>query len=412
MYLFYVIQGKGKAAERNGKRSIIITQQRNGGGNVAWNWKEEVCKDYKSAKAALAKEQSERNFKKMIEVCHYIIEYHWHEAKYMEEFADLAQSYERTAVAFWKKYKTLESLYHVVYFYGDWTFTVWLYGLREPKRSLEHMKKGVLYAQLYHEKVNKDYSAVLFIRLYRNLYEILPEEGIDYLRKACSMAKEWARQFKTPFLLDEYLSVAFAASGAVREVRWKNKEEKQAAEREFGTCMADYKAAEEDVCSFPMESRKEAFPEEWKLFENLDRMRREALFDSEKLFAEHRKEIYHCIRTCMHLQRTAYDKGLKPLLLEGKKLKKSGRIYCGLLAYGIEIIGEAGHQHLTERMLERFGREMAEDVYAKYMAYLCTRVLEMIYKGEHTLTMQAFLLSCVPPGERGALLKYLEYQTV
>lgn len=280
-------------------------------------------------KAALAEEQSEENFRAMIQVCHYIIEYHWHEAKNMDEFADLVQSYEKTAVSFWKKYKTLESLYHIVYFYGDWMFTAWIYGLREPVRNLEHMKKGVLYAQLYHEKANKDYSA-----------------------------------------------------------------------------------AGEDVCSFPLESQKEALREEWKLFEKMDRMRREALSGSEELFAVHRKEIYHCIRTCMHLQRTAHDKGLKPLLLEGKKLEKSGRIYCGLLSYGIKIIGEPEHQHITERMMERFGRETEKDAYAKYMAYLCTRFLEMVYKGQHTPAMQAFLLSCVPPGERSALLKYLEYQTV
>ena len=371
-----------------------------------------VYRDYASAKAALAEEQSEENFRAMIQVCHHIIEYHWHEAKNMDEFADLVQSYEKTAVSFWKKYKTLESLYHIVYFYSDWMFTSWIYGLREPVRNLEHMKKGVLYAQLYHEKANKDYSAVLSIRLYRTMYEILPEEGLDYLRKACGAAKEWARRFKTPFLLDEYSRAAYAASGAVREVRWKNKEEKQAAEREFGTCMGDYRAAKEDVCSFPLESQKEAFREEWKLFEKMDRMRREALSSSEELLAVHRKEIYHCIRTCMHLQRTAHDKGLKPLLLEGKKLETSGRIYCGLLSYGIEIIGKPEHQHITERMMERFGSETEKDAYIKYMAYLCTRFLEMIYKGQHTPAMQAFLLSCVPPGERSALLKYLECQTV
>lgn len=379
---------------------------------MAWNWKPGAYRDYVSVKEELAKEQSEKNFKEMIRVCQSIIEYYWNEAKDMDEFADLVQSYEKAAVAFWKKYKTLESLYHIVYFYGDWTFTLWIYGLDEPNRRLEHMKRGIMYAQLYHERVNKDYSAVLSIRLYRTLYEIRPEEGLDYLRKACSMAKEWAHRLKTPVLLDEYLRVSFAALRVVDEVKWKDEEKRQAAGREFGVFIEDYRAVKEDVCFSPLEPQKEIFCEEWELFEKMDHMRREALSDSAKLFAGHRKEIYHCIRLCIHLQRTAHYEGLKPLLLEGKKLEKSGRLYCRLLAYGIEMIGKADYQHITERMMDQFGRETAEDIYIGYMLYLCTRFLEMIYKGEHIRIIQPFLLSCVPIEERSALLKYLEYQTV
>lgn len=148
---------------------------------MAWDWKPGAHRNYTSAKKALAMQQSENNFKEMISVCHDIIEYYWQEAKDMDEYADLVQIYEKTVVAFWKKYKSSESLYHIVYFYGNWEFTTQIYGLREPKQNLEHMKKGILYTQLYHKKRNKDYSAVLSIRLYRNMYEIWPEKGLDYL---------------------------------------------------------------------------------------------------------------------------------------------------------------------------------------------------------------------------------------
>lgn len=378
---------------------------------MSWDWKPGAYRDYVSAREDLIKEQSEKNFKEMISVCQSIIENYWYEAKDMDEYADLVQIYEKTVVAFWKKYKTLESLYHIVYFYGDWSFTLCIYGMDTgPDRWLEHMKKGLLYAQLYHEKVNTDYSAVLSIRLYRTLYELCPTEGLDYLRKACSMAKEWVCRLKTPFLLDEYLRVSFAALCAVDEVKWKDEEEKQAAKQEMEMFFEDYKTVEEDVYFFPQEPKKETFREEWDLFEKMDHMRREALFDSEKIFAEHRKEIYHCIRICRQLQQTAHYEGLRPLLLEGKKLEKRSKLYCRLLAYGIEMIGKVDYQHMTERMMEQFGREAAEDTYAKYMMYLCTRFLEMIYKGEHIRIIQPFLLSCVPIEERSGLLKYLEYQ--
>lgn len=110
------------------------------------------------------------------------------------------------------------------------------------------------------------------------------------------MAEEWAHQLKSPLLLDEYLRVSFAALRVVDEVKWRNEEERQAAGREFGVFIEDYRAVKEDVCFSPLESQKETFCEEWGIFEKMNHMRREALSDSEKLFAGHRKEIYRCIR--------------------------------------------------------------------------------------------------------------------
>lgn len=232
---------------------------------MAWDWKPGTHRAYVSVKEELVKEQSAKNFKEMISECQSIIEYHWNEAKNMDEYAGLVQNYEKTVLAFWRKYKTLESLYHIVYFYGDWTFTLWIYGLDDPVRRLEHMKKGILYAQLYHERVNKDYSAVLCIRLYRALYEICPEEGLGYLRKGCSMAKEWAHRLKTPLLMDEYLRVSLAALRVVDEVGWESEDEKQAAGQEFGVFIEDYRAVKEETGFFPLESQKERFREEWEL---------------------------------------------------------------------------------------------------------------------------------------------------
>lgn len=379
---------------------------------MAWDWRPSAHSDYVSAREKLIKEQSEKNFKEMIRVCQWIIEYNWFEAKNMDEYADLVQIYEKTVVAFWKKYKTLESLYHIVYFYGDWSFTMCIYVTDgENDRWLEHMKKGLLYAQLYHEKVNTDHSAVLFIRLYRTLYELCPMEGLDYLRKACTIAKEWVHRLKTPFLLDEYFSVSYAALRASDEMKGKESEEKQ-AKQELGMFFEDYKTVREDVRFFSPELQKETYCEEWELFEKMDHMRREALLDSEKIFAERRKEVYHCIRICRQLQQIGHYEGLRPLLLEGKKLEKSNKFYCRLLAYGIEMIGKLDYQHMTERMMEQFGKEAAEDAYAGYMMYLCTRFLEMICKGEQIHIVQPFLLSCVPIEERSGLLKYLEYQMI
>lgn len=380
---------------------------------MAWDWRQVAHRDYASAQEELIREQSEKNFKEMIRVCQWIIENYWHEAKDMDEYTALVQIYEKIAVAFWKKYKTLESLYHIVYFYGDWAFTTCIYGMdAESGRRLEHMKKGILYAQLYHEKVNKDYSVVLSIRLYRTLYEIRPAEGLDYLRKACSMAKEWVHRLKTPLLLDEYLSVSSAALRVVDDREWKYKEEKQAAGQEFGAFFEDYRTVKEDIRFLPLKLQKETLCAEWNLFEKMDHMRREALSDSEKIFAEHRKEIYHCIRICLHLQQMGHYEGLKLLLLEGKKLEKSSRIYCRLLAYGVELIGKADYQHITDHIMEQFGRENVGDTYTEYMLYLCTRFLERLYKGYHIHIIQPFLLSCVPIEERRGLLKYLEYQMV
>lgn len=56
---------------------------------MAWDWKPGEYKDYVSAKEELTKEQSVKNFKEMIRVCQGIIEYHWDEAKDMDEFASL-----------------------------------------------------------------------------------------------------------------------------------------------------------------------------------------------------------------------------------------------------------------------------------------------------------------------------------
>ncbi|MCM1218521.1 MAG: hypothetical protein NC548_28875, partial [Lachnospiraceae bacterium] len=198
---------------------------------MEWDWKGEY-REHLLMREKLKREPSEKNFKKMIEQCHDTIYYYWHAAIDMEKYKDVVQTYETTAVAFWKKYKTTESLYHVVYFYGDFNFVMRIYRMdAEPDQLLEHMKKGILYAQLYHEKVNKDYSAALLIRLYRSIYEIRQAEGLVYLKQACSVAKEWTHRLKTPFLMNEYAWVSYEAQMDADRVRWKDKKKKQEAEQ-------------------------------------------------------------------------------------------------------------------------------------------------------------------------------------
>lgn len=369
----------------------------------------EVFHDYVSARRALLREQSEKNYREVIRVCHRIIVSYCYDVK-EEEYTDVVRIYEETAMAFWKKYKTSESLYYIVYYYSDWQFMLCFCGVGGPDRCLEHMRKGILYAELYHEKVNREYSAVLLIHLYRALYEIRPAEGLDYLRQACRLAKEWTNRSKRFFMLSEYLKVSFAALNAVDGMCWKDQEKKQAVREELGAFFEDFKGIEEDTHFSPPESQRETFRAEWELFEKLDHMRREALSHSEKIFAEHRKEIAHCIGLCIHLQQTKRQKGLKSLLVEGKKLEQSGRLYGRLLAYGVEQIGKADGGHLTARIVEQAERENAGDPYSGYIVYLCTRFLEGLYKGYPIRTVRIFLLSCVPAAERGGLLNDLEEQ--
>lgn len=215
----------------------------------------------------------------------------------------------------------------------------------------------------------------------------------------------------TPVLLDEYLRVSFDALHVVDEMKWKDDKEKQAVKQEFEVFFEDYRALREDACLFLSEPPKETFCEERKLFEELDQIRRTALSDCKKLFAEHKKEIYDCIRICMHLQQTAFYRGLKALILEGQKLNKSDKIYCKLLAYGIGIIQKS----CSQQIMDQFGRKAAEDTYLGYLLYVCTRFLGMLCSGEHTPSVQTFLLSCVPGKEHNTLLEYLkdlEYETI
>lgn len=156
--------------------------------------------DYKKAKERLEWDKSEISYKDMIEACYWLTQA-WGSMGGQDNLQGVIQEYEKTVLEYWKQYQTTESLCHVLYFYCDADIASYTADMAE-----EHVKKGIPYAELYHGREDKDYSACIYVDIYLKLYWIFGEmdEQLGYVEKAWSLAREYARKYRTLQMLEKY----------------------------------------------------------------------------------------------------------------------------------------------------------------------------------------------------------------
>lgn len=361
-----------------------------------------IREEYKSAKTALLSEQSENNYKEMISACYEMIAYYRELCK-EGEFADVLQLYEKTALSFWKQYKTVESLCHIVYFYSDWNILIYYNGLPDMK---QHLLKGLEYAQQYHNMEDADYSACVFVQHYLSLCETCRSgegrEQVSYAKKAYDLAKQYVQKYQTDQMLEQY---KFAAMALACYYRVNELEEFAIeVERESEELAADVRR---DI-SKSMQKAQEGntVPKVRDIYGRLEDMCCDILPRSEEVLEEHRKDIYRFLKICMKLRDIAHYEGLDPLIQAAETLSKRNVQYCQMLAYGIRSFCEC-NEVLAENMLEHFPVQQ-EDCYMKFILYMCIRFLLLLQCGGSKGIVEVVLFSMIHPNERSRLKEYLK----
>lgn len=359
--------------------------------------------DYKSAKDRLSLEKSKENYKKMLAACEWIV-WDWNLMKDAKEIPDFVSIFEETVLNFWNQFKTAETLSYVVFFYHDSRIIQWI---AETDQQIVHLKKGLLYAKLYHKMENKDYSAGLVIRISRQLCEIgrisEDSEDIAYAEQTCRLAKEYAKKYQTPYLLDEYQKT-------VEEVAhlYESYDLKETVDDIKRECKQTVSSIKETIkikqnCVLSIDE---------KFLLKMDQMRYRVLSNSEEVVKKHRKEIFLCTKECLKLQKIAHYQGLDPLCRAGKKFEGSSSLHEQMLAYGINFVydGSFDKIKLAEKMIKNF--HVVENSYTEFILYYTICFFYMIQEGLAAHVIKQFLLSMLPVGERTALEIYLQYQSL
>lgn len=372
------------------------------------SWIFKLLEEYTAARKRLMKDRSEENYKEMINACYWLVL----NGELMEEengILDILWVYEGTVLEFWKQYQTAESLCQVVYFYSDWQIARCMGGMAEIK---EHMKKGLPYAKLYHEMEDRDYSACVYIDIYLGLYETCRTgegaEQLDYAKKACSLAREYAMKYQTLQMLKEY-HLATIAFVAYQRLYGQDEEAAAEKEREYEEFSA---GIEEKLVSEAGKRQEEMFHKRHKIYLELEGLRCRVLPRCQEIVAEHRHEIFQCIKLCLELQQTAQYQGLEPLQRTGDKLAQSSTLYRQILAYGIQLICDAllDPMEVSEKVMEHF--HTGEDRYENFILYLCVSFLNMMQQGYVGRIIKRVLSTMLPVEERVSLTKYLEFKLV
>ena len=190
----------------------------------------EVIHEYNLARKALKEKPSTEHYHKVFKVC-YCIMGNWDIVSCLDEFEGVFEYYEKCAFDYLHTAKTVDSLYHIVFYY---TNEVILSKLHDTEAKKKHLKEGQKYVKAFHQIMDDEKSAIMYINCYlllnQNCNTNEDLEALYYAVKAYKLAKKFTLKFKSKAMLDELdlaklgLTVYYRVHGQQKEAEHVEKE--------------------------------------------------------------------------------------------------------------------------------------------------------------------------------------------
>lgn len=163
----------------------------------------ELIDAYNLARKKLEEVKSTEHYHKVFDVCYGIIR-NWNIVGCLDEFEGVSKYYEECALDYLETTWTIDSLYYIVFYYTNSEILMQYNDLMARK---QHLKRGMEYVKAFHDIVNDEKSALVYINYYVQMNQCCRTgedlEAFSYIDKAYKLAKKFALKYKSQIMLNE-----------------------------------------------------------------------------------------------------------------------------------------------------------------------------------------------------------------